>query len=243
MKIPNKYPTYFVTIPSTGEKIKIRPYNIAEEKKMLIAIQSDDIEVLSQNIVDTLNACILSDIKVEDLPIGDATYVFMNIKARSQANTVVKLTISQEDCENEECPVDISEEIDITTVPLQVFKDGDWVDVNEETAPKKFKQIEFFKGYGVQIRQPGLLDGSYTNNSDELKAKCLVSVFDGDQVYEDFSYEEALEYVQKLDVVQSDMITNWFDSLPSIRKECKFTCPKCQKVESVPISGLSYFFE
>ena len=38
----NDVPKYSITIPSTGKKVKYRPYLVKEEKVLLMAVESQD---------------------------------------------------------------------------------------------------------------------------------------------------------------------------------------------------------
>ena len=43
MALPKlEHPTYELEVPSTGKKIKYRPFVVKEEKVLLLALQSDD---------------------------------------------------------------------------------------------------------------------------------------------------------------------------------------------------------
>ena len=58
MSLPllNDTPKYELKIPSTGKKIKYRPYLVKEEKILLIANESKDPKLITDSIVDTIQA-------------------------------------------------------------------------------------------------------------------------------------------------------------------------------------------
>ena len=64
-------PTYELELPSNGKKIKSRPFLVKEEKVLLIAMDSGDEKQVTQAVVDVINACVTSRIKIEDLPSFD----------------------------------------------------------------------------------------------------------------------------------------------------------------------------
>lgn len=73
-------PQYTVKLPSTGEPIKLRAMLAKEHKAMLIANESDEkIDAIEQ----ALENCIMSDVKMEDLTVGDAEYLFMHMYMNS----------------------------------------------------------------------------------------------------------------------------------------------------------------
>ena len=54
----NSSPKYEMTIPSTGERVKFRPFLIKEEKNMLIASETGETKNILNSLLDTLKACI-----------------------------------------------------------------------------------------------------------------------------------------------------------------------------------------
>jgi hypothetical protein len=63
-------PTYELVLPLTKKKIKFRPFLVKEQKKLLMAMESDDSETLHNSIKDILNNCTLTeDVVIDRLPI------------------------------------------------------------------------------------------------------------------------------------------------------------------------------
>ena len=61
-------PTYELEIPSTGKKIKYRPFLVREEKILIMALESEDMKQITNAIVQILTECILTKgIKIADL--------------------------------------------------------------------------------------------------------------------------------------------------------------------------------
>ena len=111
-------PTYELEIPSTGKKIKYRPFLVREEKILIMALESEDIKQISNAIVQILSECIQTRaVKVKDLSTFDIEYLFLNIRAKSVGETVeVNIT----------CPDDgettVQMEIDIDSIKVQKDK-------------------------------------------------------------------------------------------------------------------------
>ncbi|URQ03530.1 hypothetical protein PVA23_153 [Vibrio phage PVA23] len=80
-------PQYTVKLPSTGEEIKLRAMLAKEHKTLLIANESDEkVDAIEQ----CLENCIVSDIKMEDLTVGDAEYLFMHMYMNSNGVTEIQ---------------------------------------------------------------------------------------------------------------------------------------------------------
>jgi len=73
LPILNDSPKYEMTIPSTNQSIRFRPYLVREEKVLMIALESQDTQQMFSSIVDTIKACIQNpeEIKWNQLAVFD----------------------------------------------------------------------------------------------------------------------------------------------------------------------------
>ena len=60
MSLPklNSVPKFEVTVPSTQEVVKFRPFLVKEEKVLMMAVESQDLGASVKAVVDTIDACI-----------------------------------------------------------------------------------------------------------------------------------------------------------------------------------------
>ena len=105
-------PTYNLTVPSTGESIKIRPFLVREQKQLLIA-QNGDVQQQTQAVLDIVQACTFNTFDVQHAPAYDAEYLFMQIRARSVGENI-DLVLTCSECENRQ-----DGNLDITTVEVK----------------------------------------------------------------------------------------------------------------------------
>ena len=68
-------PDYTLELPSTGEKVKYRPFLIKEEKVLLMAVESKDEGEMNNALVKIVQQCTLSQIDVTKLPVYDFEYL------------------------------------------------------------------------------------------------------------------------------------------------------------------------
>ena len=54
-----KHPTFELTVPSTKQKIKYRPFLVKEEKILLLAQSSDNVMDMISSIKQIINNCII----------------------------------------------------------------------------------------------------------------------------------------------------------------------------------------
>ena len=51
-------PTYELEIPSTGKKVRYRPFLVKEEKVLVMALESEDMKQITGAIIDILSATV-----------------------------------------------------------------------------------------------------------------------------------------------------------------------------------------
>jgi len=78
---------YEMTIPSTGKKVRYRPFLVKEEKSLMIAMESKDTKTIINTLLGTLKTCIDGEIIVEQLPTFDVEHMFLNIRSKSVGET------------------------------------------------------------------------------------------------------------------------------------------------------------
>ena len=89
MKLPTvTLPKYSIHVPSSGEKVFYRPFVVKEEKVLLIALESGEYPMIAKAIKDIVNECTYGQLDVDEMPIFDLCYLFLNIRAKSVGETV-----------------------------------------------------------------------------------------------------------------------------------------------------------
>ncbi len=80
-------PTYELTLPSTGSKVKFRPFLVKEHKILLTMSEADNSEV-ARIIRELVDVCTFNKLKIKELPHFDIEYIFMFLRAKSISETV-----------------------------------------------------------------------------------------------------------------------------------------------------------
>ena len=98
-------PTYTLTVPSTKKKVKYRPFLVKEQKVLIVALENEDSEQILDAITTTIQNCLITKTKVEDLALFDIEYLFLQIRAKSISEEIeLKVT----------CPDDGKTEVNVT---------------------------------------------------------------------------------------------------------------------------------
>ena len=155
-------PTYELELPSNKKKIKYRPFLVKEEKVLLIAMDSGDEKQVTQAVVDVINACVTSRIKIEDLPSFDLEYLFLKIRAASVGEEITVNVVCLDDNKTK-----VEHTININDV--EVFKPKghtDKVMINKNVGViMKYPKLDHFIEFGVrgETDMDGLDTVSYTH--------------------------------------------------------------------------------
>jgi len=236
MALPKlEVPIYELTVPSTDEKIKYRPFLIKEEKILLIAMESGANEDVIQAVKQIVSECTFNTLKLGDMPMFDVEYIFLQIRSKS-VGEVSKLKILCRDDGETYANV----EVDLTEIEVQV---------NDDHTNK----IELTDEMGVIMRYPtidsfstaGISDITADNMLDVIVA-CIDKIYDkkGEEVYDskDSSKKELMDFVEQMNTTQFQDVQAFFDSMPKLRHEITVVNPKTKVENKVALSGLNDFF-
>ena len=188
-------PSYELTLPSNGKKIKYRPFLVKEEKILILAIESNSMKDISRAIKDVLKNCILTKgVKIDELPTFDIEYLFLNIRSRSVGESI-DLVIT--------CPDDNE-----TKVNTQIYIDEIKVKKNKDHNP----DIKLDDTYTMRLKYPSLdqfIDDNFNfdldrDNSFDIISSCIDMVFSDEEAWEakDCTKKELLEFVERLNSSQ-----------------------------------------
>ena len=72
-------PTHELVLPSTGEKVKYRPFLVKEQKLLMLAQESKDENSLADTLGQLIKSCTFEKIDAENSPVFDIEYIFLKI--------------------------------------------------------------------------------------------------------------------------------------------------------------------
>jgi hypothetical protein len=232
-------PTYELKMPSTGKKIKYRPFLVKEEKILIIALESKNQNEITNSVKDVLKKCILTrGIKVDDLPTFDIEYIFLNIRAKSIGEDI-KLIVT--------CPDDNE-----TEVPVTIY-----VDEIKVVKPKEHTtDISLDKNLSLRMKYPSLnqfIENNFeveeepqtvVNKTFRLIADCIDTVFTEEEAWEakDYTSDERLEFIEQLNSKQYKQVEKFFATMPKLSHTIEITNPNTKKKSSIVLEGLADFF-
>lgn len=223
-------PIYPLTLFSNKKKITYRPFTVKEEKILLMAQESDDIDQAILSIKQVINNCV-TGIDVEDLPMFDLEYILLKLRSKSVNNVTDFTIIDPETKENISLQLDL-DDVKLTTYDSHTNK----IKLNDEyTLFLKYPNVDMFSKF---ITYTETAQSNY-----EIMVSCLDKLASESTVYKfsDFTKEDIDGFLNDLDGNVIKNITNFFDTMPKLRHEIKYTNSN-GKEKTFVIEGTKTFF-
>lgn len=230
----NTSPSYTTKVPSTGQDVNFRPFLVKEQKVLLIAYESQDKSQIIKGILDTVAACLETDIDVYSLSTFDVDYLFTQIRGKSVGERVdIKLK-----CQNCEEYNDI--QIDLDDIQPPAAKDSTRIIELNQTVSLQLK----YPSYSLFLRNPNMLNSeSSTETIMEVIISCMHAVLTNDEniLLKDEPREEVVKFLDSMTASQFEMITDFVEKMPAMKKKVNYACVKCGEKNEKVLSGLDDF--
>ena len=230
-------PTYELVLPSSGRKVRYRPFLVKEEKLLIIAMESEDTKQITEAVKNVLKNCILTrGIKVEKLATFDIEYLFLNIRGKSVGEDVEVMITCPDDGE--------------TQVPALINLD----DIKVVTSDEHTTDIKVDDTLSIRMKYPSM-DEFIKNNFDvtdmdiddtfKLIASCIEQVYSEEESWSasDCTNKELVEFIDQLGSKQFKEIEKFFETMPKLSHTLKVVNPKTKVENEILLEGLQSFFE
>lgn len=230
----NDVPIYYMTIPSTGQKVSYRPFLVKEQKVLLIALETGEIDHILRAIMDSIAACVQEPIDVNTLATFDIEYMFIRIRMKSAGETsIIRM------------PCNECQEYTEINIPLEDVK----IDL-----PEKVPSVQLTDSVNLKLRYPrynALLEEAKNTDQSEVDAlygliyECLDHLETEEEriSFRDETRESVETFLNELTTGQFDNIVAFTQKLPRLSHEIHFNCEACSKENNFTLEGLQDFFQ
>ncbi len=208
MSIPETiHPTFPIVQPSTKKELWFRRYLVKEEKILLLAKESKEINIILKAIKDVVKICCQElDFNVNEIPLFDLEYIFLKLRA-SSVNNIEKITV-----------IDVQDKLN-----YDLIVNFDEIQVNfKENAPSKNIKIDDKLTLVMRYPKASIYDDNDFKNRllneglFELVIKCVENIYNVDEQIQ-FTPEELRNFVDNLDIKTFKKIEEFLLSTPSIK--------------------------
>jgi len=230
----NAAPKYELIVPSTGKKLRYRPFLVKEQKILLLAYESQDKKQIVNAILDTVTACTSGDIDVLDLTTFDVDYIFTQIRSKSVGEKV-DLQIACSSCEHLN---DV--QVNLEDIEIEVEKDSEIIKLNDEISIKMK-----YPNYNRFMLNSKIFE---VTSASEMIIEIVISSIDAIMTEEenllakDESREELLSFVESMNAEQFEKISQFVESMPVMKHEINFKCISCGEENTRLLQGIDDFF-
>ena len=231
-------PTYELTLPSSGKKIKYRPFLVREEKVLIMALESEATKQITNSVIDILNSCILSKgIKLETLATFDIEYLFLNIRSKSVGETIDVNIV---------CPDDNKTQVAVTV-------DVDSIKIKKDRKHKNVIKLD--DNLSLKLKYPSMtqfIDSNFESKIDESEVKstldmiisCIDVIFNEEESWpaSESTPKELEDFIDQLNTKQFKLIEDFFATMPKLTHTIKVKNPNTGVESDVKLEGLAAFF-
>mgnify|MGYP003674788813 FL=1 len=233
MALPKlEVPKYMMTVPSTGNEIKFRPFLVREEKLLLLAMEEQTETATHNAVLDLVHSCTFGDLGKKSDPMFDIEYAFIKIRSKSVSETIDVRLLCPDDGETY-----VDKSIDIEDIQILV-------DENHSSH--------------VELTDTLAIDFTYPTMDTTLKAtkiesetervffiikSCVQTINFGEDSYNivDISKKELNEFVDSLTQEMFEKLQSFFSTMPKLRHVLDVENPKTGVVSQVALEGLGDF--
>mgnify|MGYP003152357481 FL=1 len=225
-------PQYEVILPSTGKKVKFRPFLVKEEKVLLIAQSTGNNQQVLDAIKNIIESCFEDINDASSLPLFDVEYLFLKLRSKSVGEVVTPTII---------CP--------FTNEKIELNINLDKIEVTGEI--KRENKIKIKPKLIVKMSYPSLKTLSLSDNPDynspesiyDLIVNCIDQVITEEETINtnEISKDEVSSFVDNMTKNQFGKLVDFITSIPRLKHTEKYkTSDEVER--EVVLSSLSDFF-
>ena len=231
-------PTYELVLPSSGRKIKYRPFLVREEKILIMALESEDVKQITSAVVEILNGCILTKgTKIEKMSTFDIEYLFLNVRSKSVGETIDVNIICPDDNKTS-----VQMNIDLDTIKIKKDRTHkDTIKIDDSLSMKmRYPSMDQF----IESNFDSSTQGDDIKTTLDMIVSCIDTIYTEEESWSgaDSSKKELQEFIEQLNSKQFKLIENFFTTMPKLTHKVKVKNPNTGVESEVVLEGLAAFF-
>jgi hypothetical protein len=231
MAIPKlETPVHSLTLPSSGEQIKFRPFLVKEQKLMILADEGNNQEELYETLSAVIDGCTFNKLQIDTLPMFDIEYLFLKIRAKS-VGSKINVTLTCPDDEKTKVPT----EVDLDEIELQVDE-------------QHTNMIQITDDIKLVMQYPIMSDVMKLKNTSTMEMfkilnKCIKELHHGETIHNraDMSEKELDDFFESMNQDQFSQVNEFFESMPRLRHYVTVVNPNTKVESKILMEGLDSF--
>ena len=234
-------PTFMGTIPSTNKSFEFRPFLVGEQKVLLFAFETGDMEQIYLALKRIIGTCAQppGSIDIDVIPSFDAESIFLQLASRS-IGEVSDIQIACDSCEKY-TPIKLplgKAKVKNFDPKKQIIKLTDKIGLKLKYSSIK----EFLNILDENTNEEGKV--SETETIYSIFQRTIESIFTEDKVFpiEDYTEADLTAFIESMSIPQIRMIEDFIAETPYLAIDVEFTCPHCKAKNSKELRGIKNFF-
>jgi hypothetical protein len=225
---------YELEQPSTGEKIKYRPFLVKEQKVLMMASESGDEKQIRDSLAGIISSCTFEKVDPFNVPMFDVEFLFLRIRGKSVGEKI-ELNLL--------CPDDGETRVKTTLNLEDVGVSQKLGHTSEISITDKIKIIMRYPTLNDMVGMSGEKEAGFDEVLSMMK-RCIHEVHDEETVHSkvDMSESDLTEFIESLTTEQFQGLADFFDTMPKVAHSIDVTNPKTKKKGEVVIEGIQSFF-
>tara|TARA_B100000497_G_scaffold94981_1_gene106528 strand:- start:17 stop:718 length:702 start_codon:yes stop_codon:yes gene_type:complete len=223
-------PVHSLTLPSSGEQIKFRPFLVKEQKLLILAEESKNQDELYDTLKTIIDNCTFNKLPIKLLPMFDIEYLFLKVRAKSVGSKINVNVTCADDNETK-----VQTEVDLDDVEIQMDEQHTNI-------------IQISDDIKLVMQYPILEDVKKLKNTSTLEMfniinKCVKELHHGEKIYNgpDMSEKDLNDFFESMSPDQFNQVNEFFDSMPRLRHYVTVVNPNTKIESKVLMEGLDNF--
>ncbi|UTS51956.1 hypothetical protein [Synechococcus phage BUCT-ZZ01] len=229
-------PIYNLTLLASDKKIKYRPFLVKEERSLMLALESKNFDDILLSIEEICRACTFDEVDIEELPYFDLEYLFINIRAKSVSEEIDLIG----KCE---CSEEATTEFTVLTNDIKLenySKERSIIKIPDSDMVLKMRYPSVSE-MGI-LQSTDAQDSKSVDEAAAVIAGCIEKSWSSEEEFNDSTLQEKIDWVDSITKKQYAPIKQFFQNMPALRLNSKYTCQHCGKEHNVELTGLETFF-
>lgn len=229
----NDSPKYDLVIPSSKQKVRYRPYLVKEEKVLMMAMESQDMNAVLNTVVDTIVACVEEPIEKKTLAVFDVEYMFTQIRSKSVGET------SKVGVKCKHCEASNEVDVDVSSIVIEVPEVNNMVEITSDiTLEMKWPSYNDIMDLGITDQK------SMAAKSFGMIGKCIAAIHTEEERIDtkDVSEKEMEEFIDSMTSEQFQKISSYIEKMPKLQHDVHFDCSECGQGNNITLQGMTDFF-
>ena len=229
----NNAPRYEMAIPSTGKKVRYRPFLVKEEKNLMMDSESGDSKSVFITLADTITACVEDKVSPRDLTSFDIEYMFLQMRAKSVGES------SKVGLKCSECGTTNEVTVQLNEIAVSVPK----VDKNIQLTADISIDVDYPTFYDIVEADLANAEKASTDQAFQLIRSCIRYVNTNEERIDlrETSDAEVQEFLDSMNTEQFEKIKTFVDTMPRLSHDISFECSNCQHKNELTLEGVQNF--